>query len=404
MQRNYFVLLFFISITYVVSAQDTCRFMTYNVLNFDNTGNNKEHFLRTVIDSMHPDILVVQEINYLEGAERFRDSVMTVIDTNYAMGDFIDSYDTDNGLFYRKDKFSFLDNFPIHTDIRDINRFGLMHRCDSTVFYVFSVHLKASSGSSNEVLRKQEIDSLRKYTALLPDTANYIVTGDFNIYKSTEDAYVTLLDNTEPGYFIDPLGELISGTWNNAAYAPYHTQSTRVRAFGGGSTGGLDDRFDLMLFSQAIEDSGGMEYISGSTEAVGNDGNHFDDSLNAMPNTYGSEDFINALYQSSDHIPVIAEFIFTDFPAGGCNVVPVPLAEIPVNQISVFPNPVSGYLNISSNRVGVTFRLFDIHGIEVMHFTSDNTGPVIEDLHVLQPGLYILSADGLVIDKVVVIR
>ena len=29
----------------------------------------------------------------------------------------------------------------------------------------------------------------------------------------------------------------MTGTWNYSGYAPYHTQSPRLRAFGGGTTG-----------------------------------------------------------------------------------------------------------------------------------------------------------------------
>ena len=142
-------------------AQDTCTFMSYNVLNFDNTGNNKENFLLTVIESVHPDILVVQELIELSGANRLFDSVISKIDTNYAMGTFINSYDTDNGIFYRKDKFDFISNTPVKTALRDINQFKLIHKSSDEIFYIYSLHLKASSGGENEVLRAGEVDSSR---------------------------------------------------------------------------------------------------------------------------------------------------------------------------------------------------------------------------------------------------
>ena len=45
------------------------------------------------------------------------------------------------------------------------------------------------------------------------------------------------------------------------------TQSTRTAAFGGGATGGLDDRFDLILFSQSVNDYGGISYREDIAEA-----------------------------------------------------------------------------------------------------------------------------------------
>ena len=98
-----------------------------------------------------------------------------------------------------------------------------------------------------------EIDSLRKYTNSLPENAQYIIFGDFNIYSSNEYGYKKLLDSTSgTGYFIDPLK--LTGTFNNITYAKYHTQSPRVRSFQGGVTGGLDDRFDYILYNKAIRE------------------------------------------------------------------------------------------------------------------------------------------------------
>src|SRR5690606_6111825 len=142
---------------------------------------------------------------------------------------------------------------------------------------IYSVHLKASSGSSNELLRAAEVDSLRKATNALHSGVNFILLGDFNIYHSGESAYLKIIDQTQPGYFIDP--QPLSGTWNNSSYAQYHTQSPRVRQFGGGATGGLDDRFDMILLSQTVWDSGCIMYVQGSTIPYGNDGLHFNDSI-----------------------------------------------------------------------------------------------------------------------------
>lgn len=99
-----------------------------------------------------------------------------------------------------------------------------------------------------------------------------MVLGDFNIYKSSEPAYQRLLDQSTSGYFFDVIN--MTGTWNNASYAIYHTQSPRVRAFGGGATGGLDDRFDMILFSPAIIQNGGITYVNNSYTVYGNNGLH----------------------------------------------------------------------------------------------------------------------------------
>ena len=119
------------------------------------------------------------------------------------------------------------------------------------------------------------MDSLRKVTNALAAGSAFFVCGDFNIYKSSESAYQKLLAVTpgNEGHFFDPLP--LTGTWNNLSYASYHTQSTRTRSFNGGATGGLNDRFDMILYSKAVNLSGGITYVANSTVAFGNDGNHY---------------------------------------------------------------------------------------------------------------------------------
>src|SRR5205823_2284231 len=89
-------------------------------------------------------------------------------------------------------------------------------------------------------------------------------------------------DSLTDGDFIDPLA--MPGIWNDPAYSAYHTQSPRTRSFGGGATGGLDDRFDLILFSSSIEQPGRVTYKTGSLTPIGNDGLHYGDSINRPPN------------------------------------------------------------------------------------------------------------------------
>jgi hypothetical protein len=172
------------------------------------------------------------------------------------------------------------------------------------------VHLKASTGTANEQQRLSEVTVLRNYTVNLSSNSYYIVAGDFNIYRSSEPAFIKLLDQSENGYFIDPL--YLTGTFNQSAYAIYHTQSPRVRSFGGGATGGLDDRFDMILISPSIINPGGITYISNSTIAYGNDGFHYNDSINRPPNYAVSQQVADALHYASDHLPVIASFTIED--------------------------------------------------------------------------------------------
>lgn len=401
LKRGGCVLMLFCISCSALWAQDTCTFMSYNVLNFDNTGNNKENFLLTVIESVHPDILVVQELIELSGANRLFDSVISKIDTNYAMGTFINSYDTDNGIFYRKDKFDFISNTPVKTALRDINQFKLIHKSSDEIFYIYSLHLKASSGGENEILRAEEVDSLRKSTALLPDSANFIICGDFNIYGENEAAYIALLDSSSNGFVIDNLEDVLTSTWNNSINAPYHTQSPRVRSFGGGATGGMDDRFDMMLYSKAINASGGMECFVGSLKAIGNDGNHFNDSINSLPNTSVTVDVANALHYSSDHIPISQMFIF---PKGEKDTTVIAISNTITDEFNVYPNPVNTFLTITGITSPTLFYITDIQGKLIRSINIPIINSTTIDLSDLQNGMYFLtgkSYNGISVKKVI---
>jgi endonuclease/exonuclease/phosphatase family metal-dependent hydrolase len=290
--------------------------MAYNLLNYPGSDSAvRNTYYRTIVRNTAPDILVTEEMTSAGAMNGFLEGVMnTGIAPVYSSGTFIDGPDTDNAIFYKTAIFTFISNTPIHTALRDISEFKLVHTLFRDTVRIYAVHLKASSGSSNEVLRAAEVDSLRKFTNSLPAGSYFMVVGDFNIYTADESAYTKLLNQTPPnGAFNDPL--TMPGIWNQAQYAPYHTQSPRVRQFGGGATGGMDDRFDLILYSNAVKDTNkSVTYISGSLTPYGNDGNHFNDSINKRPNTAVADSIADALHYASDHLPVFATFRFRNNP------------------------------------------------------------------------------------------
>jgi len=315
-------------------AAQVATIMTWNLLNFGPTTQNKVPFYQTVLDSLQPDLLVLQEIEDANGANFFNSEVIA---GSMVMAPFVNGPGLDNALFYNSERFAALANTPIATASRDISEFLLVHLPTGDTLRVFGVHLKSSSGAVNEATRLSQADSLRKVTDALPAGAYYLVCGDFNIYKSSEPAYQRLTEtNNGSGYFIDP--EPLNGTWNNAAYAPHHSQSTRTASFGSGATGGLDDRFDFFLFSPAFMTDEVIRYVDGSIWAVGNDGQHYNSALNVFPNVTVSETMAMALYQASDHLPVVAEIEFL-------NVSTTELSnQLP--KANIFPNPNSGIFTV----------------------------------------------------------
>lgn len=293
-----------------VAQPDTVTVMTYNLMSYNGGTSQIPHF-RTVLDSIRPDILVCQEIEPLSSVDTFLDSVLNYAISEYAAGTFIDGPDDDNALFYKTATFDFISNAAIPTDDRDLNQFSLRHKITGDTLYLYALHLNSGGNSADQQARLQQIDSLRQVTAQLSSWHHFIVAGDFNMSTSEEPGFQAMLDQATPGYAIDPLN--VIGTWeDDSTYAEYHTQSTRTRAFGGGSSAGLTNRLDMLLLSQTITDSSRINFLENSYITLGNDGNHYADSINALPNTAVSNSMANALHYASDHLPVCIDIAFTN--------------------------------------------------------------------------------------------
>lgn len=298
---------------------DTLRITTYNILNYPGTTSairNPE--FRKVIHTLSPDLLVVQELVSAAGQNEFLTDVLNAYSPGlYAAAPFNDGPDTDNGLFYKVGKWEFVSANYLPTALRNIAEYVVRPINSAQYLYIYSVHLKASSGITNEQARLQEATILRNHIDSLPPGTPFLIMGDFNIYSSSEPAFQKLVTpgTTPSGQAFDPLN--LVGTWNaNPAFALYHTQSPRVRSFGGGSTGGMDDRFDMILTSTTMS----SRIIASSYTTYGNDGNHFNDSINRLPNSAVPDSVANALHAASDHIPVAAQFVFER------TIVPIQLA------------------------------------------------------------------------------
>lgn len=346
-------------------AQETVTLMAYNLLNYEGLqadSATRNPYFRKIMQEVKPDLLVCEEIVVYSAIQGFVANVMNDSADIYSLGTFITGFDTNKALIYRNEKFTFVSNKAIKTDLRDINEFTVIHKASGDTLRIYAVHLKASSSASDEAQRALEVDSLRKRTNALPVGSDFVVCGDFNIYSTNETPYQKLLQNntSDDGNVNDPLP--ITGSFNNSSNAKYHTQSPRVRSFGGGVTGGLDDRFDMILFSNAIMQAGGITYVTGSTVPFGNDGNHYNDSINRPPNTAVSMEIANALHQASDHIPIIAKL---QFEVTGMNNM-----TSRQTAVSVFPNPFYEELQFSFSAVPSTdidFLMTDIVGRKIMH-------------------------------------
>jgi endonuclease/exonuclease/phosphatase family metal-dependent hydrolase len=312
-----------------LKSQDTIKVATYNLLRYGSNTNRNIDF-KKVIDYINADIYITQELTNNSGVTNFLNNVLNKESDKYLSAKFYDDTDIDQALFYDKNKFEILSTSKIEGDPRNIIAYRLQHIQTEKIFFVFNLHMKASQGSSNQQRRYTQVQQLINYTQQMNEDHFYVVAGDFNIYSTNEPAYQKFFEITATGYgkFNDLIN--VEGSYRNEDYAIYHTQSPRTSQFGGGASGGMDDRFDYILFSDSLMQSNRTFVLKETYKAIGNDGNHYDKAINIAPNTAVTQEIANALHDASDHLPVVVDIVFSN------EIVIPPVNNSPIGNDTIF--------------------------------------------------------------------
>ena len=299
MNKNIVFLILIVPLFALSQGAEVATFMEYNLLNYRNetsfcTNNNnnpitKEGYLKTIFKYVSPDLFTCNEIgSNPSNALKILDRCINVDGENrYEMANFNSNSSLANALFYNGEMFGLLSKEVITNDangaqiVRLIDVFKLYYKesnlalgADTTFLTIFVAHFKAGNTSSDRTDRGLAAEAVMNYIENKPVTGNYIISGDFNTYTSSEAAIQELIFNSNSSIaFIDPVNKL--GNWNNNSnYAEVHTQSTHYSSNGCASGGGLDDRFDFILISDAIKNNiDHIDYVNNSYKALANDGN-----------------------------------------------------------------------------------------------------------------------------------
>jgi exonuclease III len=404
---------FILSLVLIISfsnAQDTIRIMTYNLLNYSyyptycnesiNNIDEKNNYINTIIDYTLPDIIGFVEVY---NSESVKYSLLGVMNSNGRNFYQPTSFNTPNSLsgivYYNKNKFEVVAETDVSVDgLRNLRIYSLKRKETTPEIIVNVVLGHLDTGQDGEQGRAEQIAALYNKLEQQGHNNNYMIMGDLNVYHEDEAMFDDILRHSnEELRFYDPI-EMMD---NNGAmadlgsyeYRHYHTQSTSAynnpnqnECF---ATGGLDDRFDMILVDDdIISGEGKILYIEDSYTTPGQDGYHYNTYLTDGANNSAPANVIEALQKNSDHLPVYADFVFGE-PAG--------IANFSNNNLKVScKNPATENLEILiklASPDAVEICIYNVLGNPLLKTSSfiksnENINIPINNLH---NGMYILS-------------
>jgi hypothetical protein len=356
------------------------RVATWNLMEYDPSNGGltpRQPYFRTVIASLLPDIVISQETNTAAAKDSFLTNVLNVVDPGQWTGQWMNVNSGEGMGVYWK---------PAQCAISGIAAFATRgprlvvsclvkpagYKTNPGWFRLYSFHPKAGGpGTADSTTRRLECTDIRSTINSVSQTVmgpNFLLGGDSNFYGAWEGGYIRLTEDQDPinngpnnnGRSKDFLN--LPGTWHDySPYKLYHTQSpclTCPTVPGiNYSNGGMDDRFDMLLSAYSVQDGQGLEMLS--LDAFGNDGSHYNVSINA-DNYNGAVGLTvaNALYNASDHLPAVsvirlpAKLSAASQLAFG-TVIAGATAELPLSVSNIAPQPV-GYTWSSSGASPLT--------------------------------------------------
>ncbi|MBR1515121.1 MAG: T9SS type A sorting domain-containing protein [Bacteroidales bacterium] len=413
-KKTLFFTLFLLWTAAFAKAQDTLTVMQYNLLEYGNyqsgfadcyeTNNNtqrKDECIRLIKDYVQPDIFTVCEFGATQQLlTDFLRHNLNINGADYWQSDNIINYagsNIINHIFFDSRKMGLKKHIALRTNPRDTDIYELYLKTSSlaagdTIKLVCIVaHPKAGQGY--EANRRALMQTAMDYVNQHYPTDNVLIMGDFNMYGASETGYRLLTQTySNPSIcFMDPLASMGGvGEWNNnSQFKQFHTQSTRSYSDECFSSGGLDDRFDFILMADEIAFSyNHLRYVQGSYHAVGNDGRHFNQSVDQNGNDAVSAEIAEALFDASDHLPVTMK-IAVDAHLG------MDENEGQALQASVAPNPATDFARLrffNPSDGEIQCELYSLQGqlvVRETHWLSAGAQQIEFPLHEVTKGFYL---------------
>jgi len=327
-----------------IIKSDTLKVMAYNVLNYGNgcqgTNTSLDAYFKTIVQYASPDILSCEKLNSFNPTPGASGNLADELLNNGLNATFPNNYgyatptNISNGsnmsvLFYNKQKLTYVKTQTLVSYVTDFdfykfyyNDVNLSITHDTTFLYFVINHTQSgSSSTTRDAQVSQTMTMLRNKFQYFP---NLINMGDFNTSGSYEGGYQSIITSTDsttvlydPPYYPDKQLQY-PGNWDVTPYivAPYLTTSTRLSATVPntcGTSGGAKSWFDHIFISPwLVSGANYMQYISGSYQTIGNDGNRLGVDINSTSPTQNNAapaSVINALFQFSNKYPVMLKLL-----------------------------------------------------------------------------------------------
>lgn len=354
-----------------IKAQDTIRVMTYNLLRYGASGINcspvpvttRNPWFTSVMAATMPDIFGVNEIGPFSGpTSPANNALINILQplnpayeaTQITYDTYTNNQDVANMMYYNSDVVGLASQavIPETNSIRDLNYYKFYYKGpglafgDTTFIEIVQVHLHSSA----ENVRAAQTASVMAYLNGLGRAGNFIVQGDMNLDRSTSGSFQNMVAYANPDCKMnDPLG--LTGTWhNNGNVNHVWTQSTRSSGSNCGSGGGLDDRFDIILASNALmNNSMDMQILPATHWVVGNPNS---------PNAPIDGNTQAGIIGMSDHHPVTIDVV---------------VSKAVANEVA---QPQTKYLRVNGNPANSSLSL----SLDLRTFAGQNAEVILSDL------------------------
>lgn len=279
----------------------------WNEERFDKKLSNLSKIIRSMNNGNGPDILGVCEVENRFVLEQLSNRFLKDLNFEIIHYDSKDPRGIDVGLFFKKDKLSYISSEPIRVFVQGNTRDILYTKLKfkDEIIHIFVNHWPSRRGGEEgseprrikaaSVLR-MKVDSLLK----VDSKSNIVIMGDFNDMPDNKSILMTLMAIP---FECDSLSPEYTSNLYNTAYKK-HSQG-----LGSYFHQGNFNMLDQIIISKALLDKKKLDYKCESFEILSNELNTTRSGRfkGAPYPTFGSGRYLGGF---SDHFPVGATFIY----------------------------------------------------------------------------------------------